>query len=226
VLRHETGETLGYHHYSLVGHLEEGRLFPLLPGGDPATTTAQAASVFQAATVGVDASYGLFRSFDLQLGTSLATGGAGWRIGGKYLIFGNPQRDGGGPGNFALSAQLGYGVSAGTGTITYTVPGNSTEDVSETLSTKTIDIAFPISYRFTQMFAGYSGLLFFHNSVSGAAANAAVSQSFTDLGVNLGVRATQGIWTGDAELALLKVSDVSSGSRIVPYFGVAFGVIY
>ena len=115
---------------------------------------------------------------------------------------------------------------SGSGDVTYLTSGTP-EAVTQTLSARTVDFSVPASYRIAPWGAVYGGPIGLLSNVSGSIGSAVGSDSFTDLGVNLGTQITSGIFTGDLEFAELMVEDPFTGSRrFVPYLGLSFGVLF
>jgi hypothetical protein len=217
VLRHQTGETLGQKKFRVSGHLETSRLF------QPSSTVetagiAQNTTIFQGSLLGVQAEAGVMPQLDLQGGANFTASGGGWKAGAKYQFFKNAR--------FAASGMLGYAVSSGSGTVTY-LTGATPVEISETLSAQTLDLSVPVSFRVGPMFAIYSGLMLLRSSVSGSLGTLVVSDVSYDLGTNLGMKITSGIFEGDLEFAFLSVNDPFALSRrMVPYAGLSFGVTF
>jgi hypothetical protein len=217
VLRHQTGETLGQKRFRIFGHYESSRIFQ--PISTPETVSVpQTNSIFQGSFVGVQAEGGVLPNLDLQLGTYFTSGGGGWRLGGKYQAYRS--------GRIAASAMLGYSAASGTGTVTYMTAAQPIE-VSQTLSAYTVDLSVPVSFRINPMFAFYGGPMLLRSGVSGSFGGNVVSDTSNDLGANLGLQVTSGMFVGDLELAELKVHDpFADASRFVPYLGMSFGVVF
>jgi hypothetical protein len=215
VLRHETGETLGSKHLRVMGHFESSRLF------QPAATAetagiAQGNSVFEGSLLGVQVDGGVLPQLDLQLGANFTLDGGGWKAGAKYQFFRSAR--------LAAAAMLGYAKSSGSGTVTYLTSGTPVQ-IDQTLSTYTIDLSVPVSFRINPSIAVYSGLMLLRSGATGSLGNNVVSDISNDIGSNLGVKVTVSMFEGDVEVAYLLVHDpFTDSAHFIPYAGFSFGV--
>jgi hypothetical protein len=218
VLRHETGETLGVGHFRFSARMQSSRIFALLPPGSGAVGVAQRAEVFQGSVFGLNAAAGVFPKFDAQVAGYILQSGGGWKIGGKYEIHRR--------GALAVGGTLAYGASSGAGSVTYLSAGEL-EDVNQVLTSKTIELSIPVSFRFTSNIVIYSGLTYWHSEVSGSVKTSYMVEPANDLGVNLGLRLNIGVVEGDVEVAILRFYDpFSDGMRMLPFFGMAVGIVF
>ena len=101
------------------------------------------------------------------------------------------------------------------------------ENVTQTLSAYTFDLSIPASYRFAPAVALYGGPMLLRSGVSGSYGGVVGTDTYDDMGVNLGFQVTSGMFTGDLEVAELLVKDpFVDSSRWIPYVGIAFGVLF
>lgn len=218
VLKQATGETLGVKKFRILAHYETSRVFaPGTPQGGTATVP-QSDSVFRGSYLGVQGEAGILPKLDLQLGANFTASGGGWRVGAKYQIYK--------VGRFALAGMLGYAAASGTGTLQY-LTDDTPQEFTQTLSAYTSDLSAPMSVRIMPWLVAYGGPMWLHSGASGSMAGSVVSDTFNDFGLNLGIQVTQWIFTGSIETAALLMKDpFTDSTRMVPYFGVSFGVVF
>lgn len=219
VLRNETGETLGQKRFRVFGHYESSRIFTPGEATDPiASGVNQNNSAFQGSLLGIQADGGVLPQLDAQVGAFFTSDGGGWRVGAKYQLHRG--------GRLAVAAMAGYSVMSGSGTVTYLTTGIP-ENIPQTLSSSTIDLSVPVSFRFGPVIALYGGPMWLHSAISGSYDGLVGADTYNDFGANLGLQFTSGIFTGDLEAAELLVQDPFVGSsRMVPYVGISFGVLF
>lgn len=218
VLKQATGETLGVKKFRILAHYEMSRIFaPGAPQGGTATV-AQKSSVFQGSYLGVQADAGVLTKLDLQLGANFTASGGGWRTGAKYQFLKR--------GRFALAGMLGYAAASGTGTLQY-LTDDTPQEFTQTLSAYTVDMSIPVSLRVMPWLVVYGGPMWLHSGASGSFGGSVVSDTFNDFGTNLGLQITSWIFTGSIESAVLLMQDpFTDSTRMVPYVGVSFGVVF
>jgi hypothetical protein len=218
VLKQATGESLGVKKFRILAHYEMSRIFaPGTPQGGTANVE-QSNSVFQGSYLGVQAEGGVLPGLDLQLGANFTASGGGWRTGAKYQIYKG--------GRFAVASMLGYAAASGEGTLQY-LTDDVPQEYTQTLSAYTVDVSIPMSVRINPMFVVYGGPMWLHSGASGSLGGNVVEDTFNDFGANLGLQISHWIFTGSIEAAGLLMRDpFMESTRLVPYAGVSFGVIF
>lgn len=219
VLRHETGETLGTGKIKAGVNFETSRLYPLVPATASSATVEQNSSVYHGAFFGLYGAVGIHPRIDIQLRTYNAFAGGGWRLGAKINLLAQ--------GRWAVATMFGYGRYSGKGTTTFQTAGQP-EDLDQTLSAYNLDLGIPISYRFTPVFALFSGITVYRSGVTGSSGDSYVEATTHDLGVNLGAKFNFGRFEADAEFALLRLYDpfLNTSWRFMPYWGISGGVLF
>jgi hypothetical protein len=218
VLKHATGETLGQKKFRVLGHYETSRIFA--PGTPPEGTAgvAQKVEIFRGSFLGVQADGGVLPALDLQLGANFTSGGGGWRVGAKYQILKR--------GRFAVAGMAGYAAASGADSIEYLTDGTPLE-LAQTLSAYTFDVSIPASVRLMPWFVVYGGPMWLHSGAKGSLGSYVVNDTFNDFGASLGFQISYWIFTGGFEAAELLVDDRFTDTvRMIPYFGVSFGVMF
>lgn len=228
-LKHETGETVGAGHFRFFGQLETAQTFPVYPTDSSVAGVSQLSSVFQGTLMGMQAAVGVHKKVELQLGSFLSLRGGGWKLGAKYQILGHPTMDQGkiaDRGNFAVSVAVRYETHAVAGTLTYQT-ATAPLDMDQTLSGTATEYSVPVSFRLSPNFAVYSGLSLTHSSVSGSVGTGYAQDSTNDFSTRLGVKVNFDRFEGDIETAVVALHDnFSDSARLVPYYGISFGVLF
>jgi len=213
VMQFETGEAMGIGHYRGAVTVEASRIFPFAAVGAAAVQTI---GIFQGGISSARGEIGLLNRFDLGIAALITSSGGGWKLQGKYQFISS--------GLLAVSGMLGYGITSGSGGITYL--GAPVED-QQNLTLKTLYFSFPASYRLSPTLVVYAGLIANQVAINGIDNSTPISTSSFDLGADIGVRARVSFIDVMIETAFINVSDpFSNSSRISPYGGLSLGVAF
>jgi len=238
VIRNETGETLGANQKQISATIMTGRAIPIIPSSlESAFATSQTTSSPFSSLVGTASfKYGFLVNLDIRFDTVLLLTGGGWRGTVKYQLLGTPQSSNA-AGNFAVSGMLSHGRYASQGSVTYDTASSSSStstssssgsaSYTQRLSTASTDISVPISYRFSDSFAVYSGLHSFISSSEGTLDTSSLEASNFDLGINLGLQIKIDTIRLDLESMMLKVDSPFSGSsEFTLLFGAGGSIVF